>query len=247
MRKVQRKNQRSHLAFIPYDLILDCCLDAIHRVFTSLNDPNKISTLRKKRNLCTLLFLSSRVIKSRNTFWRYIRGMLQTYTHNVTQYGKYFNAIYAVYIFCRCKGTLAYVHLSCLERWLNQSCRTYCELCRYYFNAVETPRYRWWALYLPDKNTGNDAFRKPDVIRAPEMDFLFRFPSPRLLFSFPRWIARELVIFFSIFLRAIYFLAPSWSGCSLELTWVSKMMHRVNYSRNRDKSAALLVLIYALK
>ncbi|XP_018363674.1 PREDICTED: E3 ubiquitin-protein ligase MARCH3 isoform X1 [Trachymyrmex cornetzi] len=44
---------------------------------------------------------------------------------------------------CRCKGTLAYVHLSCLERWLNQSCRTYCELCRYYFNAVETPRYRW--------------------------------------------------------------------------------------------------------
>ncbi|XP_070519698.1 uncharacterized protein [Cardiocondyla obscurior] len=43
----------------------------------------------------------------------------------------------------RCKGTLAYVHLSCLERWLNQSCRTYCELCRYYFNAVETPRYRW--------------------------------------------------------------------------------------------------------
>ncbi|KAG5325751.1 MARH3 ligase, partial [Pseudoatta argentina] len=43
---------------------------------------------------------------------------------------------------CRCKGTLAYVHLSCLERWLNQSCRTYCELCRYYFNAVETPRYR---------------------------------------------------------------------------------------------------------
>ncbi|XP_072760240.1 E3 ubiquitin-protein ligase MARCHF3-like isoform X2 [Anoplolepis gracilipes] len=42
-----------------------------------------------------------------------------------------------------CKGTLAYVHLSCLERWLNQSCRTYCELCRYYFNAVETPRYRW--------------------------------------------------------------------------------------------------------
>ncbi|KAG7210542.1 hypothetical protein KM043_012062 [Ampulex compressa] len=44
---------------------------------------------------------------------------------------------------CRCKGTLAYVHLSCLERWLNQSCHTYCELCRYHFNAVETPRYRW--------------------------------------------------------------------------------------------------------
>ncbi|KAL2744376.1 E3 ubiquitin-protein ligase MARCH3 isoform X1 [Vespula maculifrons] len=34
-----------------------------------------------------------------------------------------------------CKGTLAYVHLSCLERWLNQSCRSYCELCNYQFNA----------------------------------------------------------------------------------------------------------------
>ncbi|KAK2581078.1 hypothetical protein KPH14_006120 [Odynerus spinipes] len=44
---------------------------------------------------------------------------------------------------CRCKGTLAYVHLSCLERWLNQSCRSYCELCLYHFNAVETLRYRW--------------------------------------------------------------------------------------------------------
>ncbi|XP_024942149.1 E3 ubiquitin-protein ligase MARCH2 [Cephus cinctus] len=44
---------------------------------------------------------------------------------------------------CRCKGSLAYVHLSCLERWLNQSCRSYCELCCYHFNAVKTPRYRW--------------------------------------------------------------------------------------------------------
>ncbi|XP_057323864.1 E3 ubiquitin-protein ligase MARCHF2 [Microplitis mediator] len=44
---------------------------------------------------------------------------------------------------CRCKGTLEYVHLSCLERWLNQSCRNHCELCRYRFNAVETPRYHW--------------------------------------------------------------------------------------------------------
>ncbi|KOX71695.1 hypothetical protein WN51_03406 [Melipona quadrifasciata] len=42
-----------------------------------------------------------------------------------------------------CKGSLAYVHLACLERWLNQSCRSYCELCRYHFNVIETPRYRW--------------------------------------------------------------------------------------------------------
>ncbi|XP_076390584.1 E3 ubiquitin-protein ligase MARCHF2 [Megachile rotundata] len=42
---------------------------------------------------------------------------------------------------CRCKGSLAYVHLACLERWLNQSSRSYCELCRYHFNVIETPRY----------------------------------------------------------------------------------------------------------
>ncbi|XP_014217647.1 E3 ubiquitin-protein ligase MARCH8-like [Copidosoma floridanum] len=45
---------------------------------------------------------------------------------------------------CRCKGTLAHVHLSCLERWLNQSCRNYCELCNFRYEAVETPRYGWF-------------------------------------------------------------------------------------------------------
>lgn len=34
---------------------------------------------------------------------------------------------------CNCKGTLAYIHLSCLERWLNQSGRNYCELCSFRF------------------------------------------------------------------------------------------------------------------
>ncbi|KAG5884985.1 hypothetical protein JTB14_028185 [Gonioctena quinquepunctata] len=43
---------------------------------------------------------------------------------------------------CNCKGTLAYVHLSCLERWLNQSSRSYCELCMYRYSSIETKRYR---------------------------------------------------------------------------------------------------------
>ncbi|XP_065167197.1 E3 ubiquitin-protein ligase MARCHF3-like [Atheta coriaria] len=42
---------------------------------------------------------------------------------------------------CHCKGSMAYVHLSCLERWLNQASRCYCELCMYQFNAVQTKRY----------------------------------------------------------------------------------------------------------
>lgn len=42
---------------------------------------------------------------------------------------------------CNCKGSLAYVHYSCLERWLNQSCRNYCELCMYQYEVIETQRY----------------------------------------------------------------------------------------------------------
>lgn len=42
---------------------------------------------------------------------------------------------------CNCKGTLAYIHLSCLERWLNQSGRNFCELCNFRYDAVETQRY----------------------------------------------------------------------------------------------------------
>ncbi|CAH1163754.1 unnamed protein product [Phaedon cochleariae] len=42
---------------------------------------------------------------------------------------------------CNCKGSLAYVHLSCLERWLNQSSRSYCELCMFRYSSVQTKRY----------------------------------------------------------------------------------------------------------
>nr|XP_022915020.1 E3 ubiquitin-protein ligase MARCH3-like [Onthophagus taurus] len=45
---------------------------------------------------------------------------------------------------CNCKGSLAYVHLSCLEKWLNQAGRTYCEICMYQFNSTRTPRYGFW-------------------------------------------------------------------------------------------------------
>ncbi|XP_044008541.1 E3 ubiquitin-protein ligase MARCHF3-like [Aphidius gifuensis] len=43
---------------------------------------------------------------------------------------------------CRCKGTLAHIHLSCLERWLNESSRNHCELCQHIYEAIKTPRYR---------------------------------------------------------------------------------------------------------
>ncbi|XP_041972366.1 E3 ubiquitin-protein ligase MARCHF8-like isoform X2 [Aricia agestis] len=42
---------------------------------------------------------------------------------------------------CNCKGSLANVHLTCLERWLNQVGRNHCELCGYSYPAIRTPRY----------------------------------------------------------------------------------------------------------
>uniref|UniRef100_A0A182FGG1 Uncharacterized protein n=1 Tax=Anopheles albimanus TaxID=7167 RepID=A0A182FGG1_ANOAL len=42
---------------------------------------------------------------------------------------------------CRCKGTMKYVHLECLEVWLNRSGLARCELCLYPFQTHESLRY----------------------------------------------------------------------------------------------------------
>ncbi|XP_058123185.1 E3 ubiquitin-protein ligase MARCHF3-like [Anopheles ziemanni] len=42
---------------------------------------------------------------------------------------------------CLCKGSMKYVHLGCLELWLNRSGLTRCELCLHTFQTHETLRY----------------------------------------------------------------------------------------------------------
>ncbi|XP_018565569.1 E3 ubiquitin-protein ligase MARCH3-like [Anoplophora glabripennis] len=42
---------------------------------------------------------------------------------------------------CRCKGTVAFVHRSCLETWLGESNTTTCELCHQEFKTERTPRF----------------------------------------------------------------------------------------------------------
>ncbi|XP_076252903.1 E3 ubiquitin-protein ligase MARCHF3-like [Rhynchophorus ferrugineus] len=54
---------------------------------------------------------------------------------------------------CHCKGTVAFVHRSCLETWLGESGTTTCELCHQIFKTERTPKYTspksiWkWLLY----------------------------------------------------------------------------------------------------
>ncbi|XP_045473032.1 E3 ubiquitin-protein ligase MARCHF3-like isoform X2 [Harmonia axyridis] len=42
---------------------------------------------------------------------------------------------------CRCRGSVALVHLKCLERWLMESSRSYCELCQHHYEIIRQPRY----------------------------------------------------------------------------------------------------------
>ncbi|XP_054283199.1 E3 ubiquitin-protein ligase MARCHF1-like [Macrosteles quadrilineatus] len=42
---------------------------------------------------------------------------------------------------CHCKGTLGWVHVTCLEEWLTGSVRDSCELCSFPFTVVRIPKY----------------------------------------------------------------------------------------------------------
>ncbi|XP_017150233.1 E3 ubiquitin-protein ligase MARCH4 [Drosophila miranda] len=42
---------------------------------------------------------------------------------------------------CLCKGSLTYVHVQCLERWISTSHCTLCELCQFQYNTEQTLRY----------------------------------------------------------------------------------------------------------
>ncbi|KAF5300570.1 hypothetical protein FQA39_LY11116 [Lamprigera yunnana] len=42
---------------------------------------------------------------------------------------------------CWCKGTVAFVHGTCLETWLAESNLTSCELCHYVYRTERTPKY----------------------------------------------------------------------------------------------------------
>ncbi|KAK0183384.1 hypothetical protein PV327_001432 [Microctonus hyperodae] len=42
---------------------------------------------------------------------------------------------------CKCRGTVALVHVECLERWLTESGHTRCELCGYRYLTKRVPRH----------------------------------------------------------------------------------------------------------
>ncbi|XP_053609818.1 uncharacterized protein LOC128674869 [Plodia interpunctella] len=66
---------------------------------------------------------------------------------------------------CSCRGTIAAVHRSCLERWLLQAATSYCELCRHHYIVTRSHKWSWlrslceWARSGRGRALAADAWR----------------------------------------------------------------------------------------
>ncbi|XP_039753417.1 uncharacterized protein LOC120628846 [Pararge aegeria] len=66
---------------------------------------------------------------------------------------------------CSCRGTIAAVHRSCLERWLLQAAASYCELCRHHYVVTRSHKWSWarslleWARSGRGRALAADAWR----------------------------------------------------------------------------------------
>lgn len=45
-----------------------------------------------------------------------------------------------LFSFCKCSGTVAMAHRSCLEKWLSTANSSACEICKYNFQTSRRPR-----------------------------------------------------------------------------------------------------------
>lgn len=54
---------------------------------------------------------------------------------------EYLNAFIILDKRVRCRGTVALVHVECLERWLTESGHSRCELCGYKYATKRVPRH----------------------------------------------------------------------------------------------------------
>ncbi|XP_060803518.1 E3 ubiquitin-protein ligase MARCHF1-like [Amyelois transitella] len=66
---------------------------------------------------------------------------------------------------CSCRGTIAAVHRTCLERWLLQAATSYCELCRHHYIVTRSHKWSWlrslaeWARSGRGRALAADAWR----------------------------------------------------------------------------------------
>ncbi|XP_021196688.1 uncharacterized protein LOC110380880 isoform X3 [Helicoverpa armigera] len=67
---------------------------------------------------------------------------------------------------CSCRGTIAAVHRSCLERWLLQAATSYCELCRHHYVVTRSHKWSWMRSLAEWAMSGRGRALAADVWRA---------------------------------------------------------------------------------
>ncbi|XP_035440070.1 E3 ubiquitin-protein ligase MARCHF1 isoform X2 [Spodoptera frugiperda] len=67
---------------------------------------------------------------------------------------------------CSCRGTIAAVHRSCLERWLLQAATSYCELCRHHYIVTRSHKWSWMRSMAEWAMSGRGRALAADVWRA---------------------------------------------------------------------------------
>ncbi|XP_061383882.1 uncharacterized protein LOC116770001 isoform X1 [Danaus plexippus] len=67
---------------------------------------------------------------------------------------------------CSCRGTIAAVHRSCLERWLLQAATSYCELCRHHYVVTRSHKWSWARSVMEWARSGRGAALAADAWRG---------------------------------------------------------------------------------
>ncbi|CAB3227372.1 unnamed protein product [Arctia plantaginis] len=67
---------------------------------------------------------------------------------------------------CSCRGTIAAVHRTCLERWLLQAATSYCELCRHHYIVTRSHKWSWMRSMCEWAMSGRGRALAADVWRA---------------------------------------------------------------------------------
>ncbi|XP_019876419.1 E3 ubiquitin-protein ligase MARCHF2 isoform X2 [Aethina tumida] len=57
---------------------------------------------------------------------------------------------------CKCRGTMALVHLKCLVTWIRESNHSDCEVCHHHYKVIRQPKYTIFkSVFVFLKNSGN--------------------------------------------------------------------------------------------
>lgn len=144
---------------------------------------------------------------------------------------------------CRCRGTIALVHIDCLEHWLRESANSHCELCKHHFRIVRQPRYGLlWSVFVYLSDPGENLrdvvldllafiFYTPSAIITTYMLMVICENMAKAHINRTRNLSAHLVAFCAIFgMAAIDFTYSSW----LILTFQRHMISWRSWYRNNS-------------